>query len=329
MLRKTFLIVLLYFVAVLLAPVIQSYDFEEGMSVQYAKSWLQDYVYPEYDRSVIHQVDSAETQDVELNIGEEYQSGDSEVLDSEYSGDFIIEDEPGLFRLVLVQDGKVAGGYTNSDDVSMSNINIANLDREKVRETYGEPEEYIQKGWKRLRVNEEGFEVFDLQEVYVYFFYDLHQEEKVNGMLLLDKDQIASVETLYNNPPAEDNSRLNHLIVNASRIEYGLEPLEIDGRASSAALGHSTDMAQNDYFEHESPHGATLKDRIEESGASYRKAGENIAMGHTSAIFAHHSLLNSPDHRVNVLSPDFTHLGTGTAYGREDVPYYTENYIQK
>src|SRR5690625_2860171 len=165
MLRKTFLIVLLYFVAVLLAPVIQSYDFEEGMSVQYAKSWLQDYVYPEYDRSVIHQVDSAETQDVELNIGEEYQSGDSEVLDSEYSGDFIIEDEPGLFRLVLVQDGKVAGGYTNSDDVSISNINIANLDREKVRETYGEPEEYIQKGWKRLRVNEEGFEVFDLQEV--------------------------------------------------------------------------------------------------------------------------------------------------------------------
>lgn len=329
MLRKTFLIVLLYFVAVLLAPVIQSYDFEEGMSVQYAKSWLQDYVYPEYDRSVIHQVDSAETQDVELNIGEEYQSGDSEVLGSEYSGDFIIEDEPGLFRLVLVQDGKVAGGYTNSDDVSISNINIANLDREKVRETYGEPEEYIQKGWKRLRVNEEGFEVFDLQEVYVYFFYDLHQEEKVNGMLLLDKDQIASVETLYNNPPAEDNSRLNHLIVNASRIEYGLEPLEIDGRASSAALGHSTDMAQNDYFEHESPHGATLKDRIEESGASYRKAGENIAMGHTSAIFAHHSLLNSPDHRVNVLSPDFTHLGTGTAYGREDVPYYTENYIQK
>ncbi|HIW11932.1 MAG TPA: CAP domain-containing protein [Candidatus Salinicoccus stercoripullorum] len=329
MLRKTFLIVLLYFVAVLLAPVIQSYDFEEGMSVQYAKSWLQDYVYPEYDRSVIHQVDSAETQDVELNIGEEYQSGDSEVLGSEYSGDFIIEDDPGLFRLVLVQDGKVAGGYTNSDDVSISNINIANLDREKVRETYGEPEEYIQKGWKRLRVNEEGFEVFDLQEVYVYFFYDLHQEEKVNGMLLLDKDQIASVETLYNNPPAEDNSRLNHLIVNASRIEYGLEPLEIDGRASSAALGHSTDMAQNDYFEHESPHGATLKDRIEESGASYRKAGENIAMGHTSAIFAHHSLLNSPDHRVNILSPDFTHLGTGTAYGREDVPYYTENYIQK
>src|SRR5699024_5223352 len=329
MLRKTFLIVLLYFVAVLLAPVIQSYDFEEGMSVQYAKSWLQDYVYPGYDRSVIHQVDSAETQDVELNIGEEYQSGDSEVLGSEYSGDFIIEDDPGLFRLVLVQDGKVAGGYTNSDDVSISNINIANLDREKVRETYGEPEEYIQKGWKRLRVNEEGFEVFDLQEVYVYFFYDLHQEEKVNGMLLLDKDQIASVETLYNNPPAEDNSRLNHLIVNASRIEYGLEPLEIDGRASSAALGHSTDMAQNDYFEHESPHGATLKDRIEESGASYRKAGENIAMGHTSAIFAHHSLLNSPDHRVNVLSPDFTHLGTGTAYGREDVPYYTENYIQK
>ncbi|KKK35352.1 hypothetical protein WN59_00500 [Salinicoccus sediminis] len=329
MLKKAFLFVLLYLIAVLLAPAIQSYDFEEGMNARYAKSWLENHVYPEYDRSVIHQVNSTQTQDVELDMGEEYQSGDNEVLDSEYSGDFIVEDEPGLFRLVLVQDGKVAGGYTNSDDVSISNINIEDLDREKVRETYGEPEEYIQKGWKRLRVNEEGFEVFDLKESYVYFFYDLHQEDKVNGMLLLDKDQVASIETLYNNPPAEANSRLNHLVVNASRIEYGLEPLEVDESASSAALGHSTDMAQNDYFEHESPQGVTLKDRIEESGVRYQKAGENIAMGHTSVIFAHHSLLNSPDHRVNVLSPDFTHLGTGTAYGREDVPYYTENYIQK
>ncbi|AKG73837.1 CAP domain-containing protein [Salinicoccus halodurans] len=329
MIKKAFIFVLIYIIAILIAPVIQSYDFKEGLNMQYAGKWLENHVYPDYDRSVIHEVNSTQTQTVEISMGENYEAGDKEVLSSEYKGDFVVEDEPGMFRLVLVQDGKVAGGYTNSDDVSLSDINIEGLDREKVREVYGEPEEYIVKGLKRLRVNEEGFEVFDLKDSYVYFFYDLHEADKVNGMLVLDKEQITSIETLYNNPPAEENSRLNYLAVNASRIEYGLEPLKYDSEASNAALGHSSDMAQNDYFEHESPDGGTLKDRIESNDVAYRKAGENIAMGHTSAIFAHHSLLNSADHRVNVLSPDFTHLGTGTAYGGEDVPYYTENYIQK
>ncbi len=329
MLKKTFIFMMLYIIVVFIAPVIQSYDFKEGLNSEYAKSWLENHVYPEYDRSVIHEVNSTQTQDIEINLGEKYEVGDKEVLDSEYKGDFIVEDDPGTFRLVLLQDGKAVGGYTNSDDVSIADINIEDLDRERVREIYGEPEEYIVKGWKRLRVNEEGYDVFDLKESYVYFFYDLHEEDKVNGMLLLDKDQVSSIETLYNNPPAEANSRLNYLIVNASRIEYGLEPLEYGGKAADAALGHSRDMAQNDYFEHESPDGGTLKDRIESNDVVYQKAGENIATGHTSAIFAHHSLMNSADHRVNILNPDFTHLGTGTAYGTESIPYYTENYIQR
>ncbi|WP_020008602.1 CAP domain-containing protein [Salinicoccus albus] len=329
MLRRAFTIVFLYILAMFAAPMIQSYDFENGWNAQYAQNWLQTHVYPNYDRSMIQQVNSTQTQDVEITMDEAADSEDEEVIDSEYVGDFVVNDAPGLFHLTLVDEGRVAGAYTNSDDVSINDINIENLDREKVREVYGEPQDFIIKGWKRLRVDSEHFEVFDLQENYVYFFYDTHKNDKVNGMLLLDKEQVTNIDTLYNNPEAADSSRLNHLMVNASRIEYGLKPLAHDENASAAARGHSRDMAQNNYFDHNSPDGETLKDRIEETDVTYRMAGENIAMGHTSPIFSHHSLMNSPDHRVNLLHESFTHLGTGTAFGDDDTPYYTENFIKK
>lgn len=329
MLKKTFMFILIYIIAIFVTPVIQSYDFKNGLNADYAKNWFESNVYPDYDRSVIHQVNSTQTQEVEITLGESYDIENKEVLESEYPGDFAVVDDPAMFRLVLVESGKVVGGYTNSDDVSITNINIENMDRKKAREVYGEPEDYIVKGGKRLRVNEDDYEVYDLQESYLYFFYDLHEGDKVNGMMLLDKEQIKDVETLYNNPPAEDNSRLNYLAVNASRIEYGLEPLRYSEKAGGTALGHSSDMAQKDYFDHESPDGGTLKDRMDSADVEYRRAGENIAMGHTSAIFAHHSLLNSPSHRVNVLNPEFSHIGTGAAYGKKDVPYYTENYIER
>lgn len=329
MLTRAFSIVVLYILALFVAPIVESYDFEDGWNAQYAENWLQSNVYPNYDRSLIQQVNSTQTQDIEINLDEAADSEGKEVLDSEYVGDFIVHDEPGQFHLTLMHEGRVAGGYTNSDNVSINNINIENLNREKVREIYGEPEDFIIKGWKRLSVDSEQFEVYDLQESYIYFFYDIHENDKVNGMLLLDKEQVTTIETLYNNPDESDNSRLNHLMVNASRIEYGLEPLAYDENAGAAALGHSRDMAQNNYFDHHSPGGATLKNRVDEANVDYRMAGENIAMGHTSSIFSHHSLMNSPDHRANLLQQEYTHLGTGTAYDNDGTPYYTENFIKK
>ena len=77
------------------------------------------------------------------------------------------------------------------------------------------------------------------------------------------------------------------------------------------------------------PDGSTLKDRLINGSVDFRLAGENIATGHTSPIFAHHSLLNSPSHRVNTLNESFDYVGVGIEYDRENVPYYTENYLQK
>ncbi|GAB3070301.1 CAP domain-containing protein [Salinicoccus sesuvii] len=329
MLGKLFFIIFIYIASTFLAPVVQSYDFEDGFNRSYLSGWLEENIYPTYDMSEIQEVNSEQTQEVAINLGTQYEVEDQEVLESEYAGQFVVENDYGMFRMVLINDGKVTGAYTNSDDVSIDTINMEGMDRESVREIYGEPVESIKKGWKRLRVTNEEYEVYDLKDRYVYFFYDLHDSEKVNGVLMLSKDEIRETETLYNHPPTEDNSRMNHLLINATRYEYGFNPLEVDQQAADAALGHSEDMAERDYFNHDSPDGETLKDRIEAADVSYRMAGENIAMGHTSTIFSHHSLMNSLDHRVNTLKPEFTHLGVGTAYNDDDIPYYTENYVYR
>ncbi|MBY8910371.1 hypothetical protein K6L05_11285 [Salinicoccus roseus] len=326
---KLFFIIFIYIVSTILAPAVHSYNFKEGLNREYAVEWLETYVYPTYDMSTIHEINSAQTQDIEVAMESEYDISGQEVLGSEYAGEFVVEEDYGRFRMVLVNDGLVTGAYTNSDDVSIDNINIEGMDRESVREAYGEPEESIKKGWKRLRVDSNEYAVYDLKDRYVYFFYDLHEEDKVNGTLVVMKEEVEAGKELYNHPEAADNSRMNHVLVNATRYEYGVKPLETYEEAGMAAQGHSEDMAENNYFNHDSPDGETLKDRVEEAGVQYRMAGENIAMGHTSPIFSHHSLMNSMEHRVNTLKPAFTHLGTGTAYNDEDIPYYTENYIQK
>ncbi|OZT78298.1 CAP-associated domain-containing protein [Salinicoccus roseus] len=326
---KLFFIIFIYIVSTILAPAVHSYNFKDGLNREYAVEWLETYVYPTYDMSTIHEINSAQTQDIEVAMESEYDISGQEVLGSEYAGEFVVEEDYGRFRMVLVNDGLVTGAYTNSDDVSIDNINIEGMDRESVREAYGEPEESIKKGWKRLRVDSNEYAVYDLKDRYVYFFYDLHEEDKVNGTLVVMKEEVEAGKELYNHPEAADNSRMNHVLVNATRYEYGVKPLEAYEEAGMAAQGHSEDMAENNYFNHDSPDGETLKDRVEEAGVQYRMAGENIAMGHTSPIFSHHSLMNSMEHRVNTLKPAFTHLGTGTAYNDEDIPYYTENYIQK
>ncbi|MHC0552615.1 CAP domain-containing protein [Salinicoccus sp. CNSTN-B1] len=53
-----------------------------------------------------------------------------------------------------------------------------------------------------------------------------------------------------------------------------MEPLSWDEAASKAALGHSRDMVEKNYFNHDSPDGVTLKDRLESADVSYRMAGK-------------------------------------------------------
>lgn len=108
-------------------------------------------------------------------------------------------------------------------------------------------------------------------------------------------------------------------LINREREAYGESPLEFNEALQYAAQGHSESMALADYFEHTSPGGDTVLERLRDAGyigegeIAY-EVGENIAYGSMldatpAAIVA--AWMASPGHRANILNADFRDTGIG------------------
>jgi len=115
-------------------------------------------------------------------------------------------------------------------------------------------------------------------------------------------------------------------LTNQERANHGLEPLEIDPQLSEVAEAKSNDMAENGYFSHNSPTYGSPFDMMHSFGVDYQTAGENIARGQSTAQQVVDGWMNSPGHRANILSPDFTHIGVGYD---EDGNFWTQQFIGK
>ena len=87
-------------------------------------------------------------------------------------------------------------------------------------------------------------------------------------------------------------------------------PVEWSERLGAAALSHSRDMAERNYFAHAAPDGSTARERAERAGFEWQRVAENIATGQGSAKQVVSGWLASPGHCANVMQPDFTHMGT-------------------
>jgi uncharacterized protein YkwD len=117
--------------------------------------------------------------------------------------------------------------------------------------------------------------------------------------------------TTQPDPPAEDRMLQK---LNQARAQVGLSPLRSDPLLQQAARDHSQDMYQRRYFSHRTPDGKTPYDRLRELRFHYVTAGENIAFA-PDGDQAWESLMNSPDHRANILNPDFRCVGIGAYKG--------------
>lgn len=93
-------------------------------------------------------------------------------------------------------------------------------------------------------------------------------------------------------------------------------PLSLSGTLASVALGHATDMAVHDYFEHQDLSGQSPADRVRASGYHEKLVGENIAYGPQSVDEAVKGWLASPGHCQNIMDPRFAQMGLGLAPGR-------------
>ncbi len=99
-------------------------------------------------------------------------------------------------------------------------------------------------------------------------------------------------------------------LVNSARDDWGCGPLREDSRLDNAAIAHSEDMANNDYFSHNGP-GSTRFDRRIESYGYGSPGGENIAKGQTSAQQVFDDWMNDSGHRNNILNCQFVAMGIG------------------
>ena len=97
--------------------------------------------------------------------------------------------------------------------------------------------------------------------------------------------------------------------------------LRWDQQLHAAAEGHSLDMAKRNYFEHRSPEGRDVSQRVSASRYKWKSVGENLAGGNRSISEAVDSWLTSPDHCENLMDPKYVDVAvacvaeSGTEFG--------------
>ena len=112
-------------------------------------------------------------------------------------------------------------------------------------------------------------------------------------------------------------------LTNQFRAKKGLKPLAPLGSLDIAAVGHSQEMLDLDYFSHNSPVTGKVGDRLRRAGAPWSACAENIyrSTGYPLEDVAEQTVdawLRSPGHLKNIVNANFTHIGVGVVYKNEE-----------
>jgi uncharacterized protein YkwD len=113
-------------------------------------------------------------------------------------------------------------------------------------------------------------------------------------------------------------------LVNEERAKVGCSPLAASSELTKLAENFSEAMAEQGFFDHTDPSGATPWDRAAKLGIS-NLGGENIARGQADAQAVMDAWMNSPGHRANILNCDFKTLGVGVHFGAGG-PWWTQDF---
>jgi uncharacterized YkwD family protein len=180
-----------------------------------------------------------------------------------------------------------------------------------------------------------------------YWYYEFHygMTPSQNGAIVVPPRQNRITAPAPNrqspatpvNPPAQQPntnaaagiSQMAQQVIeltNNERRKNGLAPLSADPSLSRVAQTKTNDMNSKHYFSHTSPTYGSPFDMMRDFGVTYKAAGENIAMGQTTAQQVVTSWMNSEGHRKNILSPNYTNIGVGyTSNGN----YWSQMFIGK
>jgi uncharacterized protein YkwD len=268
--------------------------------------------------------------DVEEQVGESKRS-----TLNEYGTEWVTYHENYHNFLMVAYDNKdhVAGLYTNHDLLSSTLGITFESTRDDVLSKLDEPIKAIRKGRILYQVqNTEEYNTFLIDNNYVTIFYDIHENKTVTAIQIISVDLEKEKESYFGVASSELKQGLEYQLfdlTNATRVNHGLSVLTWEEPLLKTARDHSADMAKNNYFSHENLEGESPFDRMEKDAITYRAAGENLATGQPSSIFAHEGLMNSLGHRENILKAEYDSLAVGVAFNKDNQPFYTENFLMK
>lgn len=314
-----------------LAQKLKDLDSENNKNQEQEEVHIPDLETPAEQTFSIHNIEIGDTkEEVEQQAGPVQRSSYNEYGVKWYA---YHQNYQNFFMAAYDDRGKVAGLYTNQDLIS-SKVGIKSNDsKETVVQKLGEPLKGIQKGFVMYQVQNNGeYSIYELDNSYITVFFDKHKNNTVTALQIIAKELEQQKQGFF----ADGNQALQEGfeyqlfdLTNAARVKNGLPALSWDDHVKTTARGHSSDMAKNRFFSHDNLDGLSPFDRLEQDHITYKAAGENIASGQSSSIFAHEGLMNSLGHRENILNPHYTALGVGVAFDAESRPYYTENFLGK
>jgi uncharacterized protein YkwD len=243
------------------------------------------------------------------------------------------ENYQNFFMVSYDSDQKVNGLYTNQDLLTSSSGIKLDTPKQEVQKHLGEPLEKLRKGLTLYQLQNNGeHDIYKIDDSYVTIFYDKHEQETVTAVQVISEKLEQGKSGFYTEPSPElkEGFELQLFdLTNSSRVNHGLTILAWNEHVRETARKHSLDMADNHYFSHTNREGDSPFDRMEEDQVAFRTAGENLAYGQMSSIFAHEGLMNSIGHRENILQTNYEYLGVGVAFNEDSQPYYTENFFSR
>jgi uncharacterized protein YkwD len=283
---------------------------------------------PEDQTFSIHNIELGETKaDVEKEAGKSKRS-----TRNEYGVNWTTyhENYHNFLMAAYDEQNMVRGLYTNQGLITSSISIKRGSSKQSVHENLGTPEKVIRKGLINYEINSNGeYDVYRMDNSYVTIFYDKHENNTVTALQIIDQDLEQHKKDFYSQPNNAMKEGFEYQLfdlTNASRVNHKLPILTWDDHVRETARKHSLDMAENQYFDHTNLQGQSPFDRMKEDHIRFQTAGENLAYGQVSSIFAHEGLMNSLGHRKNILRGNYEFLGVGVAFNDESQPYYTENF---
>ncbi|RKQ34708.1 CAP domain-containing protein [Oceanobacillus halophilus] len=255
---------------------------------------------------------------------------------NEYGVDWVSyhENYQNFFMAAYDEHDQVVGLYTNQDLLSSTDgIIFENDTRDTVLSTFDEPLKAIRKGFVNYQIQDtDEYNMFLIDNNYVTIFYDKHENSTITAVQIISGELEKQKDKYFADPKGDLKEGFEYQLfdlTNAARVHHGLSVLSWEEGLRETARDHSADMADNNYFGHTNLEGQSPFDRMEEDDIVFRMAGENLAAGQPSSIFAHEGLMNSLGHRENILKNEFDGLAVGVAFNEDAQPFYTENFLKK